>query len=148
MYFHFVALKIVSPNACMENWVGWKRTFQQGEFSLHHYYKHKPFDENLLLYSSWCLAVSSITFTLIQLLIIQKERFKLSWLNWVTSYSSWKASKIKAFKTNKWIIIVTDYQTWPAFWPASYNFFDTSTSKFLTSSFLKHSTTKQSYRQY
>ena len=36
----------------------------------------------------------------------------LSWLNFVTSHSSWEASKIKSSKTNRWIIIVTDYQTW------------------------------------
>ena len=33
----------------------------------------------------------------------------LSWLNFVTSHSSWEASKIKSSKTNKWIITVTDY---------------------------------------
>ena len=48
----------------------------------------------------------------------RKELFKLSWLNWVISHSSWEASKIKTFKRNRWIIIVTDYHTWPAklFW--------------------------------
>ena len=34
---------------------------------------------------------------------------------------------------------MTDYQTWPA----SYNFFDTSISEFLTSALLKHRITKQ-----
>ena len=36
----------------------------------------------------------------------------LSWLNFVTSHSSWEASKIKSSKTNRWIIIVTNCQTW------------------------------------
>ena len=36
----------------------------------------------------------------------------LSWLNFVTSYFSWEAWKIKSSKTNSWIILVTDYQTW------------------------------------
>ena len=34
----------------------------------------------------------------------------LRWLNFVTSRSSWEASKIKSSKTNWWIIIVTNYQ--------------------------------------
>ena len=29
---------------------------------------------------------------------MEKELFKLSWLNWVPSHSSWEASKIKTFK--------------------------------------------------
>ena len=36
----------------------------------------------------------------------------LSWLNFVTSHSSWEALKIKSSTTNRWIIIVTYYQTW------------------------------------
>ena len=36
----------------------------------------------------------------------------LSWLNFVTSHSSWDASRIKSSKTNRWIIMVTDYQAW------------------------------------
>ena len=45
----------------------------------------------------------------------------LSWLNFVTSYSSWEALKIKLSKTNRWIIIVTIIKLGPA----SYNYFDT-----------------------
>ena len=82
--------------------------------------------------------------TKIQLLTIEKELSKLSWLNWVTSHSSWEASKMKTFETNRWIIIVTDYQTSPIFWPASYNFFDTS--ELLTSVLLKHRIKKQSFK--
>ena len=37
----------------------------------------------------------------------------LSWLNFVISHFSWEAWKIKSSKTNSWIILVTDYQTWP-----------------------------------
>ena len=36
----------------------------------------------------------------------------LSLLNFITSHLSWEASKIKSFKTNRWVIIVTHYQTW------------------------------------
>ena len=36
----------------------------------------------------------------------------LSWLNFVTPDSSWEALKIKSSRTNRWIIIVTYYQTW------------------------------------
>ena len=36
----------------------------------------------------------------------------LSWLNFVTSYSSREASKIKLSKINNWIIIETNDQTW------------------------------------
>ena len=43
---------------------GRERTVHRGEFSLRHYYKHKAFDEKMLLNSSWCLTVSSITFIL------------------------------------------------------------------------------------
>ena len=45
----------------------------------------------------------------------------LSWLNFVTSHSSWEALKIKSSKTNRWIIIVTYYQTWAG----KLHFFDT-----------------------
>ena len=48
-------------------WVGLEgseRTIHRGEFSLHHYYKHKTFDEKMLLISALCLTVSSITFIL------------------------------------------------------------------------------------
>ena len=51
---------------------GWQRTVQQAEFSLQHYYKHKTFNEKILLNSSWCLTVSLIDFILkkIQLITI------------------------------------------------------------------------------
>ena len=32
---------------------------------------------------------------------MEKELFKLSWLNWVTSHSSCEASKLKTFRTNR-----------------------------------------------
>ena len=35
-----------------------------------------------------------------------------SWLDFVTSHSSWETSKTKSSKIKRWIIIVTDYQTW------------------------------------
>ena len=41
---------------------------------------------------------------------MENELIKLSWLNWVTSHSSWEASKKKTFKANRWTIIVIDYQ--------------------------------------
>ena len=57
----------------------------------------------------------------------------LSWLNFVTSHSSWEASKIKSSKTNRWIIIVTDYQTWAGklqfFWYIDFWISDFSTFK-------------------
>ena len=57
----------------------------------------------------------------------------LSWLNFVTSHSSWEASKIKSSKTNRWIIIVTDYQTWAGklqfFWYIDFWISDLSTFK-------------------
>ena len=57
----------------------------------------------------------------------------LSWLNFVTSHSSWEASKIKSSKTNRWIIIVTDYQTWTSklqfFWYIDFWISDLSTFK-------------------
>ena len=57
----------------------------------------------------------------------------LSWLNFVTSHSSWEASKIKSSKTNRWIIIVTDYQTWAGklqfFWYFDFWISDLSTFK-------------------
>ena len=64
---------------------------------------------------------------------MENELFKLSSLNWVTSHSSWEVSKIKIFETNKWVIIVTDYHTWPPkhFWIRNHfgrqarNFIDT-----------------------
>ena len=70
----------------------------------------------------WLCLLLLLYYKKIQLLTIEKELFELSWPNWVTSHSSWEASKIKTSKTNRWIIIVTDYQTWPAFWPASFHF--------------------------
>ena len=108
MHFYLVALKIVLTNACAKNWVGWERTVHPREFSLHHCYKHKSFDEKILLNLSWCLAVSSY-YTKIQLLTIEKELFKLSWLIWVTSHSSWEAWNIKTSKTNRWIIIADQH---------------------------------------
>ena len=57
----------------------------------------------------------------------------LSWLNFVRSRSSWEASKIKSSKTNRWIIIVTDYQTWAGklqlFWYIDFWISDSSTFK-------------------
>ena len=57
----------------------------------------------------------------------------LSWLNFVTSHSSWEASKIKSSKTNRWIIIVTNYQTWAGklqfFWYIDFWISDLSTFK-------------------
>ena len=57
----------------------------------------------------------------------------LSWLNFVTSHSSWEASKTKSPKTNRWIIIVTNYQTWTCklqfFWYISFWISDFSTFK-------------------
>ena len=64
---------------------------------------------------------------------MEKKLFKLSWLNWVTSHSSWETSKMKTFKTSR-CIIVTDYHIWPGklfFWVCNHfgrqarNFFDT-----------------------
>ena len=84
---------------------------------------------------------------------MEKELFKLSWFNWVTSHSSWEASKIKTSKTNRWIIIVINYQIWPSkhFWVCNHFgrqatiFFDKSISEFLTLALLKHRITKQSF---
>ena len=45
---------------------------------------------------------------------MEKELFKSSWLNWVPSHFSWEISKIKTFRINRQIIVVTDYQTWAA----------------------------------
>ena len=42
---------------------GRERTARQGEFSLHHYYKHKTFDEKMLLISSCLTGSSAIVFT-------------------------------------------------------------------------------------
>ena len=84
--------------------------------------------------------------------LMENELFKLSWLDWLTS---WEASKKKTSKTNRWIIIVTDYQIWPAklFWVCNHfgrqaNIFDKSISEFPTSVPLKHKITKQSFNQY
>ena len=53
--------------------------------------------------------------------------------SFVTSHSSWEASKIKSSKTNRWIIIVTDYQTWAGklqfFWYIDFWISDLSTFK-------------------
>ena len=82
----------------------------------------------MLLIFSPCLAVSSASFIqynnpnlnncfqLINNSPMEKELFKLIWLNWVTSHSS--ASNIKKFQSKQVDIIVTDYHTWPAklFW--------------------------------
>ena len=94
----------------------------------------------------WLCLLLPLSYTKIQLLTIEKELFKLRWLNWITSCSSWEASKIITSKTNRWIIMATDYQTWPGFWPAGYSFFDTLTSEFLTSVLLKHRITKQPFK--
>ena len=57
----------------------------------------------------------------------------LSWLNFATSHSSWEASKIKSSKTDRWIIIVTDNQTWASklqfFWYINFWISDFSTLK-------------------
>ena len=57
----------------------------------------------------------------------------LSWLNFETSHSSWEASKIKSSKTDRWIVIVTDYQTWAGklqfFWYIDFWISDLSTFK-------------------
>ena len=57
----------------------------------------------------------------------------LSWLNFVTSHSSWEAPKIKSSKRNRWIIIVTHYQTWAGklhfFWYIDFWIFDFSSFK-------------------
>ena len=62
----------------------------------------------------------------------------LSWLNFVISHSSWEASKIKSSKTNRWIIILTDYQTWASklqlfwyigFWISDFSIFKTQNYK-------------------
>ena len=47
---------------------------------------------------------------------MEKELFSLRIIstNWVVSHSSWKALKIKTFKTKRLIIIVADYHIWPA----------------------------------
>ena len=43
---------------------GLERIVHGGEFSLHHYYKHRTFHEKMFLISLWCLTVSSVTFIL------------------------------------------------------------------------------------
>ena len=65
------------------------------------------------------IAISQCTHNLLTKFHMEKTGsfllFKfLTWLNWVTSRFSWEASKIKPFKTNRWIIKVTDYRTLPA----------------------------------
>ena len=54
-------------------------------------------------------------------------------MNFVISHSSWEVSKIKSSKTNRWIIIVTDYQTWTGklqfFWYIDFWISDFSTFK-------------------
>ena len=135
------------------------RIVHRGKFSLHYYYKHKTFDEKMLLIFSSCLTVSSVTFIqynnpnlnncfqLINNSPTEKELLKLIWLNWVTSHSS--ASKIKKFQSKQVDIIVTDYHTWPAklFWVC--NNIGRQAPFFLTPHqvwLLKHRITKQFFK--
>ena len=61
------------------------------------------------------------------------QAVSLSWSNFVLSYSSWEASKIKSSKNNRWIIKVIDYQTWAGklqfFWYIDFWIYDFSTFK-------------------
>ena len=54
-------------------------------------------------------------------------------MNFVISHSSWEASKTKSSKTNRWIIILTNYQTWAGrlqfFWYINLWISDCSTFK-------------------